>query len=205
MRNKTILLPALLALAITAYGQTSSPTGTINGHDYVDLGLSVKWATCNVGASSPSDYGDYFAWGETQPKASYTKKNSATNKKKGFGDIAGDPLFDAARVNWGGTWRLATADEWEELVDNCKWEAVSLEEHNGYLVTGPNGNSIFLPAAGARIGTKHAYPEANGYYSSATPHKSDAKCAYELYFDIKEFYGYWEYRDLGLSVRPVSN
>uniref|UniRef100_UPI0025B2398C PEGA domain-containing protein n=2 Tax=uncultured Muribaculum sp. TaxID=1918613 RepID=UPI0025B2398C len=88
-----------------------STTGnTINGHEYVDLGLSVKWAACNVGASSPEDYGNYYAWGETATKAEYTESNSKTYGKT-MGDISGNPQYDAARANWGGTWRLPTKAE----------------------------------------------------------------------------------------------
>ena len=77
-----------------------------NGHEYVDLGLSVKWATCNVGASSPEDTGYDFAWGETKPKATYTESNSVTYGNSSIGNIAGDARYDAARANWGGSWRL---------------------------------------------------------------------------------------------------
>ena len=88
--------------------------GTISGHEWVDLDLSVKWATTNVGASSPSDYGYYFAWGETSTKSEYTEANSRT-RKTSMGDIAGNDAYDAARANWGGTWRLPTKAECEEL------------------------------------------------------------------------------------------
>lgn len=92
----------------------------INGHEYVDLGLpsGLKWATCNVGANSPSEYGDYYAWGETTTKTSYTYENSKTYNKK-IGDIGGNASYDAARANWGGTWRMPTKEEFDELLNKC--------------------------------------------------------------------------------------
>ncbi len=130
---------------------SSFQSGTVNGHEYVDLGLSVKWATCNVGASSVSDYGDYYAWGETETKSNYDEDNSVMLGKDS-GDISGNADYDAARANWGGAWRLPTEAEIRELVDKCQWEWTTIEGHSGYKVTGPNGNSIFLPAAGCRYG-----------------------------------------------------
>ena len=118
-----------------------------DGHEYVDLGLSVKWATCNVGASKPEEYGDYFAWGETSTKEEYTEENSLTYGKK-MSDIAGNAQYDAARANWGGSWRMPTEYEWQELIDKCKWEWGKVTGVKVNKVTGPNGNSIFLPAAG---------------------------------------------------------
>ncbi len=178
-------------------------TGVINGHEWVDLGLSVKWATCNVGASSPSDYGDYYAWGETSTKSSYTEANSKTYGRS-MGDIAGNPAYDAARANWGGTWRLPTAREIDELVDRCTWTWTTQGGHNGCKVRGPNGNSIFLPAAGWRNGTSLYGAGEGGYYWGATPCEDGTYGAYGLYFGSDGRYGGWYYRHYGRSVRPVS-
>ena len=129
----------------------------------VDLGLSVKWANVNVGAISPEDYGDYFAWGETELKTDYswstykfelgTDENGPFSKyvtNSSYGTVDNktvlDPEDDAAHVNWGGSWRMPTDAEWTELRTKCTWTWTS--EVNGMLVTGPNGKSIFLPAAG---------------------------------------------------------
>lgn len=92
----------------------------INGHEYVDLGLpsGLKWATCNVGANKPEDYGNYYAWGETGTKSSYGASNSKTYGKQ-MNDIKGNSQYDAARSNWGGSWRLPTEKELEELVNKC--------------------------------------------------------------------------------------
>ncbi len=148
----------------------SSPTGTINGYGYVDLGLSVKWAICNVGAYNPFGYGNYYAWGETKPKSEYTKDNCVT-KDLYLGSIAGNATYDAARANWGGTWRMPTEDEILELQDDkCKWELVTIDGHYGSKVTGPNGNSIFLPAAGYYWDAGVLdYLESSGRYWTATP------------------------------------
>lgn len=134
--------------------------GTINGHEWVDLGLSVKWATCNVGASSLSAYGNYYAWGETRTKSEYNYSNSVTYEKS-MGDIAGSSQYDAARANWGSSWRLPTKAEFQELINNCTWTWTSQGGHNGYKVTGKNGNSIFLPAAGWRYGSSLYYAGEN--------------------------------------------
>ena len=178
--------------------------GKIDGHEYVDLGLSVKWATCNVGASSPSDYGDYFTWGETRPKLEYTRENSVTWGKN-IGDIGGNPQYDAARANWGDSWRLPTKDEFKELKEKCTWIWTTQDGHKGYKVKGPNGKSIFLPAAGWRYGTSLYDVGEGGYYWSSTPYESDTQRAYSLYFNSSNDYWIWVNRDYGHSVRPVSD
>ena len=184
--------------------EARSTTGTINGHQWVDLGLSVKWATCNVGASSPSDYGGYYAWGETRTKSEYTGDNSTTSFIK-MGDISGDSRYDAARANWGGTWRLPTQAEMQELIDKCTWTWTSQGGHNGYRVTGPNGSSIFLPAAGFRSVSSLNYAGYYGYYWSSAPDESDATYAFNLFFGNSGLDLRWRLRRLGQSVRPVSD
>ena len=98
-------------------GTTTEPESELNkenGHEWVDLGLSVKWATCNVGASRPEQYGNYYAWGETTTKSEYTRDNSKTMYKN-LGDISGNAQYDAARANWGGSWRMPRKAEFDEL------------------------------------------------------------------------------------------
>ena len=177
--------------------------GTISGHEWVDLDLSVKWATTNVGASSPSDYGYYFAWGETSTKSAYTEANSRTYKTS-MGDIAGNAAYDAARANWGGTWRLPTEAECEELVNQCTWTWTTQGGHNGCRVTGKNGNSIFLPAAGYRCGSSLGYVGECGFFWSSAPNESNTENAYYLYFNASSHGVDWNYRDNGKPVRPVS-
>ena len=180
-----------------------STTNTINGHEWVDLGLSVKWATCNVGATLPSDYGDYFAWGEISTKSSYTENNSKTYKKH-MGDIAGNSKYDAARANWGSTWRMPTKKEFQELKDQCIWTWTSQGGHSGYRVTSKtNGNSIFLPAAGWRFGESLIGVGSYGNYWSAGPSFDTYGCSlyfFSSYVNPQSNY----YRAYGFSVRPVS-
>lgn len=175
----------------------------INGHEYVDLGLSVKWATCNVGASSPEDYGNYYAWGETKAKLSYDSGNSVTYGRN-FGDIGGDSQYDAATANWGSSWRLPTGLEMRELIDNCTWTWTTQGGKKGYKVTGPNGNSIFLPAAGSRGGSWLSHAGEAGIYWSSTPNDSNSSRAWGLLFDSGgQNVGYF-YRNFGPSVRSVT-
>ena len=183
------------------------PDGEIAGYYYVDLGLpsGVKWATCNVGASSPEDYGDYFAWGETSPKAEYTWENSVTFGEQ-MSDISGNAQYDAATANWGGSWRMPTNDEMQELVDHCEWEWTEVNGVNGSRVIGPNGSCIFLPAAGARGGSSLYNDGDHGYYWSSTPDDGgDDNSAFYLGFDNGYGLVFWYgNRYDGMTVRPVA-
>ena len=130
-----------------------APDPTLTPGAVVDLGLSVYWASCNLGAEKPEEYGDYYAWGETQPKSSYTQANYSyyDNDKKVYIEIGDDisgTEYDAATVNWGTDWKMPTKAQLEELKNQCTWEWTQISGHNGYKITGPSGNSIFLPAAG---------------------------------------------------------
>ena len=183
--------------------RNEAPVNMINGHEYVDLGLSVKWATCNVGAEKPSDVGDFFAWGETSPKSEYTVENSITYKKI-MGDIAGDSRYDAARANWGGSWRLPTKAEIEELVNKCETRWTTYNGSEGRLVTGPNGNSIFLPAAGWCDGSSQDSVGEDSDYWSSTPYERVTELANLLYFYGGDFCRTWGSRYYGRTVRPVS-
>ena len=174
-----------------------------NGHEYVDLGLSVKWATCNVGANKPEDYGNYYAWGETSTKSSYTRDNSKTDGKFFMRDISGRSRYDAARANWGGTWRMPTDDEFRELNTKCIWERVNNgNDFKGYKVIGPNGNSIFLPASSYESLLDDA--GGNGHYWSSTPKESYCDdSAYHLFFNSYSQRMYDCGRYYGHCVRPV--
>ena len=179
-------------------------SGSANGHEYVDLGLSVKWATCNVGASSPTGYGNYYAWGETSPKSEYYEFNCKMWERS-MSDIGGNSSYDAARANWGGSWRLPTKSEYDELVNNCTRQWTTQNGVAGMLFTSKrNGNSIFFPAAGWRVGTSTNYAGEDGIYWSSSPYEGDAQCAYYLYFNSGGSAStYWSDRYLGLTVRPV--
>ena len=177
--------------------------GRINGHEWVDLGLSVKWATCNIGASSPSDWGNYYAWGETTTKTTYTYANSVTYDKN-IGEICGDSEYDAARRNWGDSWRMPTKAELRALFNNCTWTWTTQGGHNGYRVTSKkNGNSIFLPAAGYRDGSSLYHRGEYCTYWSSTPHESHTESAYYLSRSSSIYFVYWYDRSYGFTVRPV--
>ena len=185
------------------------PTGQISGYDYVDLGLSVKWATCNIGASSPSDHGNYYAWGETTAKSDYadgTHEYYKDGKSPDFGNNISGTRYDAARMNWGGTWRMPTMEEISELNNKCTWKRKKLNGCKGYILTGPNGKSIFLPAAGFR-GDMLIHEVDHGLYWSSRTNNGDYG-AYHLGFDNSynhevSFTGYA--RSCGFSVRPVAD
>ena len=181
-------------------------TGTINGHDWVDLGLpsGTKWATCNVGATAPEGYGNYYAWGETTTKSSYTEENSVTYGEP-MSDISGNATYDAARANWGSTWRMPTNAEMEELENNCTWTWTTQSGVTGMKVTGSNGNSIFLPAAGYCFGTSRRHVGEYGDYWSSSPKEGRDDCTYNLCFDSGDRDVSWVSRDYGPTVRPVSD
>lgn len=172
-------------------------------HGWVDLGLSVKWAKCNIGAAKPEDYGDYFAWGETTPKSSYYSDTSKTYGKH-IGNIKCNPQYDAARANWGGTWRLPTWAECQELRDQCVWEWDSQGGHSGSRVTSKiNGNSIFLPASGWRFGPLVCLIGRLSCYWGATPDPTDDHFACYFYSDSSRFGVGWYFRHYGYPIRPV--
>jgi hypothetical protein len=198
--------------------------------NWVDLGLpsGTLWATRNVGASSPEDYGDYFAWGETEPKGYYGWE---TYKWAGF-DSDGNyyyltkynydiyngivdnktelvPEDDAAYVNWGSSWRIPSHDEFNELLGNCSWQTTTVNGINGLLGTGSNGNTIFFPAAGFRYDfTLSDNVGSVGLYWTRTVHWYFSSGAHAFDFDIS-WGAFWNGamegypRVDGFSVRPV--
>ena len=190
----------------------------IDEHEYVDLGLpsGTLWATCNVGASKPEEYGDYFAWGETTTKSTYswstyfdTDDNVSTFKKyyNNGGLTELQPADDAATANWGSGWKMPSRAQIEELINGSytMWEWTTLNGVNGRKVTSKsNGNSIFLPAAGCRWDDGLYNAGSGGYWSSSLS-PDDDNGAYFLHFDSDLWY--WDYfnhdRGSGLSVRAV--
>ena len=180
--------------------------GTINGYEYVDLGLpsGLKWATHNIGATSPSEKGDMFAWGETSPKAQYTEAN-CTSYALNMQDIAGDPQYDAARANWGSTWKMPSKKDFEELMNECTWEwVVDVNGVGCKKVTGPNGNSILLPISGY-VYESSLYMQDFGYYWTSTPISTYEQFSYDFFFD-QEYNLSMGYDDrcYGQAIRPVS-
>lgn len=203
--------------------KVSEPDGYINGHGYVDLGLpsGLKWATCNVGAKKPQDYGGYYAWGEIKPKSSYDWNNCFdclgfhSNEYRweiynGEDEREISPYsgHDTARENWGGTWRMPTATELKELVGKCTFEWTKMNGINGCLVTGPNGKSIFLPAAGFRYegegvsGFSCLLWSSSLHWSPYEVNTSSSGEALDKDNNTHEVSGVW--RKNGLSVRPVA-
>jgi len=253
VRSKLTVMPVFMV-------ETTGSSNYHNGHEYVDLGLSVKWATMNVGATSETGYGDYFAWGATEPlyESGYAQEAPQSHWKTGksggyswvntpyqtanttdcystkwtkyvgsttssWKDASAtdanalktvlDASDDAATANWGGSWRMPTKAELDELSnsDNCTWTWYSSgnTEFNGiagYKVTskksGYAGNYIFLPAAGYRGDTYLGNVGSYGNYWSSSLNASGPGSAYSLYFGSGLVYWYGS-RDNGLSVRPV--
>ncbi len=196
----------------------------LNGHDYVDLGLpsGLLWATCNVGATKPEEYGDYFAWGETAPKEVYNNTAYKYYRNSGIkivttkyctravdGRIDNKTTLeasdDAANVNWGGNWRMPTETELNELRENCEWELTTHNEIKGFRITGKNGNSIFLPYAGFANGINFFNIGKEACYWSSTLNTGfgaggTASCIRSTGRRIiVDFSG----RSFGHSVRPV--
>lgn len=214
--RKKIMLVVLMGLGLSFEGFSQNQK-----HEAVDLGLSVKWAKCNVGANTPEEYGDYFARGETTTKDTYTDDNNVWKKlsadyllkdfdkekflSKGTLDSNGNltAKYDAASVNWGGSWRLPTINELMELREKCTWKWTTLNGVNGYEVTGPNNNSIFIPAAGIRVGSELNYSGTMGTYWTSSTFDD---FIFGVFFYIKPTYYYWNNTDRsdGFSVRAVT-
>ncbi len=208
----------------TSYGEvgsfttTAPTTGTLNGHEWVDLGLpsGLKWATCNVGASSPTAYGNYYAWGETSTKSSYTWTTyrfcdgspTKYTKYNPTGTVYGpvdnrttlESSDDVAR-SWGSGWRMPNKTEMEELYNNCTHEWITQNGVNGIKFTGSNGNSIFLPASGKRAESQYIDKDSSGYYWSSS--LSTAIYARFLLFQSSSCRMSYDWRYEGRSVRPV--
>ena len=209
------------------YVETESPSPEV---DYVDLGLSVKWAKCNLGVSKPEEYGDYYGWGCTEPYATgddvdwtlyFTKLGGSGTDWSACGTDK-DPLkdyvypnsksiagtkWDAARKKLGGTWRMPTTAEQQELMntDNCDWQWTTENGVNGYKVTSKkNDNFIFLPAAGYRSGTSLYDAGSDGYYWSSSPLPYSSDSAYLMYFNSSSYDWNYGSRSYGFPVRPVS-
>lgn len=204
---------------------TSCVSGKINGHDYVDLGLpsGLKWATCNVGATKPYDYGDYFAWGETSPKSNYSwetyfdydYKDGSKIHFKNYENRSKnelESLHDVARLKWGTTWRIPTNAEMKELQDNCTWKCTVSSGGSGWKITGPSGKSIFLPFAGMKDESNKNADRSEtgnqwGFYWTSTLEDYDhsggsAGSIAGFWIGVSGFIGE---RYIGASIRPVSN
>lgn len=226
--KKIIELLLTLSVVVFMMGCSSknklAKANMVGGHEYVDLGLpsGLKWATCNVGAGKPEEYGEYFAWGETKPKAVYDwttylwckgSEESMTKycTSRAYGDADGKKILegadDAATSAWGNLWRMPTMDEHQELIENCTWRWV--DNYNESGVSGQlgksklNGNTIFLPAEGHRYGTEtYVVNYLGNYWSSSIG--TESHCARNLYFNNNQIYWYnYNRRARGQAVRAV--
>ena len=164
-------------------------TNTLDSPDYVDLGLSCKWAIFNLGASSPESNGNYYAWGEVNGKFMFSTSNYIHYNKNIGNNISGTE-YDAARANLGSPWRMPTKAEFEELIQKCTWKQTTYNGITGYLVTGKNGNSIFLPKTGSDY----------GYWTSTAHNSGTSQYAWiwsgSVNMDVK-------YKFFGCPIRPV--
>ena len=196
-----------------------------NNHPHaIDMGTGVKWACCNVGAESESQpqaqYGSYFAWGETTTKTTYSwstykwsrgngsKTLTKYNNSSSYGNvdykIQLELSDDAARVNWGGNWRMPTIDELNALNTQCTWTWTTVGDKNGYKVTATNGNTLFLPAAGYRGDSGLRTDGSNGHYWSSSLYTPTANNAHCLNLNSSSHNVSCTYRQPGYSVRPVT-
>jgi hypothetical protein len=240
-RNGTVIvsLNDLVDGTISVIVGINQQKDPFNGHEYVDMGLRVLWATCNVGASKPEEYGDYFAWGEIEPyyENGYAQSYSPNWKsgKQGYGwssfrycngsysslskyitdsyygtvdnKAILDSSDDVASVKWGGGWRMPTEIDMHELADSCIWIWTTLNGVGGCLVTsnktGYEGASIFLPAAGYRVGTSLENVGSHGNYWSSSLNAGDPDFARRLFFNSSTHDRINSLRYDGRTVRPV--
>ncbi len=209
-----ISLAFLLPFASSIHAQKAT------GHEYVDLGLpgGTKWATCNVGASAPEESGDFFQWGELNPfRGADTAYQMCRLNNQQAKDISGDSSFDVAASKWGGTWRIPTKNDFDELLDYCEWTFIAEDGIHGYEITGPNGKSIFLPCGGIVYEMGLESEGTSGSYWTSTPYGKDNHLAFAVGFadpwdpdagqesdeDTRNVAG--SERHFGMSIRPVMN
>ena len=220
------LFITLIMMLVTSMANAQCPD---NNHPHaIDLGLpsGTKWACCNVGATTPEGFGNYYAWGETKEKekydwASYIYCDGTMETCHDIGsDIAGTE-YDVAHVLWGKSWEMPTHEQIQELVSNCSCTWTTINEVGGHLFTGPNGRTVFLPESdywrepwdGNDVQEEDDYllpPEDmipnNGSFWSSTRHTSKPGAGYCLHVSYGEVFGdFYNYRDMGLTVRPVTS
>ncbi len=223
MKHTKLFFALCSAAVLFAACEKNEPNDGSNNNDpkndtkeAVDLGLSVKWATCNVGATSPEKYGNYYAWGETVTKNNYSWKAYKYGTYNDDGDYSKltkynttdslttlEAADDAATVNWGEGWRMPTSAEWTELIEKCTWSWTTKNGVNGYEVKATNGNSIFLPAAGYHDSDNLRGAGSRGDYWSSSLNADYPGYAWDAYFYSGNILKYIFDRYQGRSVRPV--
>lgn len=220
----TVLLSCALQAqtAVNIYQDCSQNGDTIDlratGLQVIDMGLSVKWANMNIGATAPEEVGSYFAWGETMPKDSYSLDNYVWWKDDGYAcykydnidkRVTLEPQDDAAYMTWGGTWRMPTNAEWQELKDNSTWFLTSYNGVDGYLITSTiNGNQLFFPATSRYVDDNELvdYELYYGYYWSSTHVPGEGvgdSTSRMILFSVNQFILGGGGRDEGFAVRAV--
>ena len=220
MKKIFLIMAVVLSIPFISCGDDKDEPESPDNHEWVDLGLpsGTLWATCNVGADTPEEYGDYFAWGETEPKEAYTWEtykwcNGSWNTltkyctNNEFGTVDNktelEPENDAAYMNWGKSWRMPSLEQLQELLNNCTWTWTSLNGVNGIQVTGPNGVSLFMPAGGGRSSSLNGVGSWGAYWSR-TLSSTDPDDTYGLEFGSSGGRRRTNsIRPLGVSVRAV--
>lgn len=211
--TKLFVMAALLMVGSQIYAQEE--------HEYVDLGLpsGTLWATCNVGATTPEGYGDYFAWGETaqKDKDTYNRKNYQLSpnsrltkycNRRSSGDIDNlailQSMDDAAMVNWGEDWRMPTKAQWEELLQNTTQEWTTQGNVKGCLFTASNGSSMFLPASGRIMEGGRNDEQGRGacYWTSSLNTEADWEAWYGCIAEYNKMVDCCS-RCCGCVIRPV--
>ena len=218
MKKFVVFLNLLLICSFVSISCVNEKGGYENGHEYVDLGLSVKWATCNIGADSAWNGGAHFEWGEVEPRQwGDSKENKycayssditkyCTIAKYGYNGLVDDKIIldaedDATTINWGGRWRMPTKEEFEELCDNCTFELQTLNGEIGYKVIGKNGNFIFLPMPDIEEG--EAMWVRVGRYWSSSLYISLPFQAYQMVLEKYSVDVYDWSRGSSAFIRPV--
>ena len=209
-------------IATTSYQEAGCPTGWtwVKEVECVNLGLSMKWATTNIGAIAPEELGSYYAWGEYNTKYNYSWSTyrfgdgssfSKYNTSSSYGSVDNKKVLekgdDIASIEYGGNWRMPTDTEWNELRTNCSWTWTTINGVYGQLATSKiNGNSIFFPATGKMNGTQIEYG-SNGYYWSSNLTTNPPYCAncFFIHSNSNDVGMSFDFRFLGLPVRPVVN
>jgi len=215
MKKILLLMAIALPFVLISCSDDKDEPENPKEHEWVDLGLpsGTLWATCNIGANRPEEYGDYFAWGEVSPKKAYSHDNYKWSDYSKYNETDNktelEPEDDAAHVNWGNHWCMPSPEQFSELFDSCTFQWTERDGVNGLLLTGPNSNTLFLPAAGYFDGNLNNYASRRGQYWSRTSVPSGSIHDDTYYSEDIEFSdswincGRWEFRTCGLSVRAV--